>query len=133
MKVTPYLFLGGRCQAALSFYQAAVGAEVLFLQRFKDAPQHGSEPMGPPDGVMHATIKIGDSTLHVSDGDGKPQSASGFSLSLSAKDTADGQRLFRALAEDGKITAPFEKQFWSEGFGMLTDRFGMPWMVNVEH
>ena len=63
MKVTPYLFLGGRCQAALSFYQAAVGAEVLFLQRFKDAPQHGSEPMGPPDGVMHATIKIGDQLI----------------------------------------------------------------------
>jgi len=133
MQVTPYLFLGGQCEAALSFYQAALGAEIVAVHRFKDAPAGSGEPMGPPEGVMHATLKIGDSLLHASDGDGRPQAASGYSLSVSAKDSAEGQRLFRALAEGGKVTMPFQKQFWSEGYGMLTDRFGVPWMVNVEH
>ena len=132
MQVTPYLMFQGRCQEAIDFYQACLGAELLFVQRFKDAP---GEPMGPPEGVMHASLKIGESTVHVSDG-GHPDIAGPFkgcSLSLSVKDAAEGQSRFNALGEGGKVVMPFQKTFWTEGFGMLTDRFGVPWMVNVDH
>jgi PhnB protein len=130
MQVTPYLHLNGQCEAALSFYRSAIGAEIVFMQRFKEAP---GECMGPAEGIMHASLKIGDSTLLASDGDGKPTAYSGFSISLSAKDATEGRRLFDALSQGGSVTMPFEKTFWTEGFGMLTDRFGVPWMVNVEH
>ena len=132
MKVTPYLALPGRCEEAIKFYQAHLGAQVLFLHRFKDAP---GKPMGPPEGVMHATLQIGDSVLHASDG-GHPAFAGpmrGCSLSLAAKDATEGQHKFDALAEGGKIVMPFQKTFWAEGFGMLVDRFGVAWMVNVDH
>jgi PhnB protein len=132
MTVDPYLFFGGRCEAALSFYQSTLGAELLFIQRFKDAPAQESEG-APPDAVMHATLKIGDSFIFASDGDGKPRAFDGFSLSLSVKDVAEGERVFAALADGGQVTLPFAKTFWAEGFGMATDRFGVPWMVNVEH
>ena len=133
MDVMPYLFLDGRCDAALSFYKSELGAEILFLQRFKDAPAQEGEPMGPPEGVMHASFKIGASTLMASDGSGANKELSGFCLSLSVKDVAEGERIFGKLAEGGNITMPFGKTFWTEGFGMVTDRFGVPWMVNVAH
>jgi PhnB protein len=133
MQVTPYLFLNGQCEAALPFYESALGAEILFMQRFKDAPSESGESMGPPDGIMHASLKIGDSLLFASDGHGKATPYQGFSISLSVKDTTEGRRVFDALSQGGNVTMPFEKAFWTEGFGMLTDRFGVPWMVNVEH
>lgn len=133
MDITPYLFLNGRCDEALSFYQSVLGAEILFVQRFKDAPSMGEGPMSTPDAVMHASFKIGDSTLMASDGDGTDRPLSGFSLSISAKDSTEGQRLFGKLAEGGTIVLPFGKTFWTDGFGMLTDRFGVPWMVSVAH
>ena len=133
MQVTPYLFLNGNCEAALSFYRSALGAEILFMQRMKDAPAQDSECAGSPEAIMHASLKIGDSLLLASDGDGKATPYSGFSISLSVKDTTEGRRVFDALAAGGSVTVPFEKTFWTEGFGMLTDRFGVPWMVNCEH
>lgn len=133
MDVTPYLFLNGRCEEALSFYQAALGAEVIFVHRFKDAPGQEGGPMGPPEGIMHASFKLGTSTLLASDGGPERRSLSGFSLSISVKDGAEGERVFAKLAEGGSVTLPFAKTFWTEGFGMVTDRFGVPWMVNIAH
>ncbi len=132
MGVTPYLYFSGRCEEALTFYKSAIGAEIVFMQRYKDAPGAGGEHMGPPESVMHASLKIGDSLLLASDW-GQPVAYNGFAISLSAPDAAQGRKLFDALSQGGKVTMPFEKQFWTEGFGMLTDRFGVPWMVNVEH
>jgi PhnB protein len=132
MRVDPYLFFSGQCEAALSFYQSTLGAEIVFIQRFKDAPQMERRD-SPPEGVMHATLKIGDSFIFGSDGDGKSRPFGGFSLSLSVKDVAEGERVFKALADGGSVTVPFDKTFWTEGFGMVTDRFNVPWMVNVAH
>ena len=134
MKVEPYLFFGGRCEAALLFYQAKLGAEVTIVQRFKDAPPgtQGSAT-APPDGIMHATLKIGDSLIFASDGDGEAKPFGSVALSLLVKDTAEGQRTFDALADGGTVVVPFQKTFWTEGFGTVTDRFGVPWMVNVAH
>ena len=133
MKVEPYLFFGGRCEDALSFYQSKLGAEVVFMQRYKDAPPQAGCQTLPPDGVMHATLKIGDSFIFASDGDGEAKPFGSVALSLLVKDTAEGQRLFDALADGGTVVMPFQKTFWTEGFGTATDRFGVPWMVNVAH
>jgi PhnB protein len=132
MRVQPYLFFEGRCDEALEFYRRALGAEVEMLMRFKDSPDPGSCPPGAEDKVMHASFRIGDATLMASDGrcQGQP-SFQGISLSLTAADDAEAERRFAALAEGGQVQVPLEKTFFSSRFGMVADRFGVPWMVVV--
>jgi PhnB protein len=132
MRVQPYLFFEGRCEEALEFYRRALGAEVEMLMRFKDSPDPGSCTAGTEDKVMHASFRIGDSTLMASDGrcQGQPR-FEGISLSLTAADDAEAERLFAALAEGGQVQVPLEKTFFSSRFGMVADRFGVPWMVVV--
>jgi PhnB protein len=137
MQVQPYLMFDGRCEEAIEFYKKALGAELAMLMRFKDspdAPPPGAVPPGSDNKVMHATLRIGDSIVMASDGNCAGQTAfAGFSLSVMVNDTAEAQRVFNALAESGKVLMPLGKTFWSPGFGMLTDRFGVGWMVNVAH
>ncbi|HXD05228.1 MAG TPA: VOC family metalloprotein YjdN [Burkholderiaceae bacterium] len=132
MQITPYLSFDGRCEKAVEFYKSRLGAQLMFITKFKDAPPD-SQHMGKPDDVMHCTLKIGDSILHASDGveAGKGE-MKGITLSISSKDVAEGKRLFDALSEKGQVVMPFQKTFWAEGFGMVNDQFGVPWMVNVE-
>jgi len=134
--IQPYLFFGGRCEEALKFYGTAVGAEVVMLMRFKECPEPmppGRIPAGWEDKVMHASFKINGSELMASDGCDSEQKFEGFSLSISVPDEAAAQKTFQALAEGGEITSPLAKTFWSPSFGMLTDRFGISWMVSVMH
>jgi PhnB protein len=132
MRVQPYLFFEGRCEEALEFYRRALGAEVEMLMRFKDSPDPGSCTAGSEDKVMHASFRIGDSTLMASDGRCQGQASfQGISLSLTAADDAEAERLFAALAEGGQVQVPLEKTFFSSRFGMVADRFGVPWMVVV--
>ena len=142
MHVQPYLFFEGRCEEALEFYRAKLGAEVTMLMRFKDSPAPagsaemcgGAEMSGPPAGnnVMHAELKIGDTTLMASDGMAKEAPVfRGFSLSLTAADEADAKRKFEALGEDGQVQMPLGPTFFSPCFGMVQDRFGVGWMVGV--
>ena len=135
MQVQPYLFFDGRCEEAVEFYKSALGAEVAMLMRFKDSPEPPDPAMVPPgsgDKVMHASFRIGDTTVMASDGrcQGQPSFA-GFSLSLTARDDAEAERLFTALAEGGQVQMPLAKTFFSSRFGMVTDRFGVPWMIVV--
>lgn len=133
--VQPYLFFGGRCEEALEFYRTALGAEVQMLTRFKESPE--PQP-GLPDcfeeKVMHASFRIGETTLMASDGmcDGKAN-FEGFSLSITVPDEAEAERVFGALGEGGLVTMLLEKTFWAPKFGMLQDRFGVGWMVSVMH
>lgn len=132
--VQPYLFFGGRCEEALTFYQSAVGAEVELLMHHKDSPEAPPPGMLPPgyeNKVMHVTFRIGGTTLMASDGCGESGGFSGFSLSLGVATEAEAARCFNALAEGGQVTMPLAKTFWSPCFGMLTDRFGMGWMITV--
>lgn len=136
MQVQPYLIFNGRCDEALKFYEQALGAKVQFLMRFKDAPPNPDQPSRPElaDKVMHASFTIGDSVLMCSDGDcNESQGAhQGYSLSLDPSTVEEGQRLFDALLADGGAAAmPFQKTFWALGFGMLKDRMGIHWMINV--
>jgi PhnB protein len=135
MNIRPYLFFEGRCEEAIEFYRGATGAELNGLMRYKDAPADGGS-MVPPDGadkVMHASLKIGKSEVLMSDGrcSGRPQ-FSGASLALSVVDEAAARTVFSALSEGGQVIAPLAKTFFSPSFGMLTDRFGLMWMVMVE-
>ena len=133
MSVQPYLFFNGRCEEALEFYGNAVGAKVEMISRFKDAPPGMAQP-GMENKVMHASFRIGETVLMASDGmsNGEPQ-FEGFSLSIDVPDEQKAESVFKALADGGKIRMPLEKTFWAPKFGMLEDRFGVGWMVSVQH
>ena len=133
--VQPYLSFDGRCEEAVEFYRRALGAEVTMLMRFKDSPeppQPGMCPPGSGDKVMHASFRIGDTTVMASDGrcEGRP-SFQGFSLSLTVPDEAEADRLFAALADGGQVQMPLARAFFSPRFGMVADRFALSWMIHV--
>lgn len=135
MQVQSYLFFDGRCEEAVEFYKKALGAKVEMLMRFRESPDPPPPGMVPPgfdDKVMHTSLRIGDTVVMASDGctDGKAD-FKGFSLSLAVAREADADRYFKALAEGGQVQMPLGKTFWSPRFGMLTDRFGVGWMINV--
>lgn len=136
MLVEPYLFFEGRCEEAMAFYTKAVGAKVEALMRYGESPEPPPPDMVPPDSqnkVMHALFRIGDSAVMGSDGNcsGK-QTFSGFSLTLTVPNEAEAREKFAALSEGGTVTMPLDKTFFSPSFGMLTDKFGVGWMVLVQ-
>ena len=132
MQVQPYLQFDGRCEEALEFYKKALGAQVEVMMRFNQSPeQHpGMCAPGNEDKIMHSCFRIGDTQIMASDGraEGKPV-FQGFALSVSARDAADADRMFGALADGGQVQMPLSKTFFSPRFGMVADRFGMGWMV----
>jgi PhnB protein len=134
MLVQPYLFFEGRCEEAVEFYRRTLGAEVTMLMRYKDSPEPPNAQSGPidPDKVMHASVRIGESTVLMSDGSasGKP-AFQGVSLSMTVRDDAEAKRMFAALSDGGQVQMPLGKTFFSSSFGMAADRFGVPWMVYV--
>ena len=132
--VQPYLFFGGRCEEAIEFYRTALGAEVEMLMRYKESPDPTGLPDCFQDKVMHASLRVGGTTIMASDG--RCEGAvnfEGFSLSITVADDAQAERIFGALGEGGIVTMPLEKTFWASKFGMLQDRFGVGWMVSVMH
>ncbi|WP_019142933.1 VOC family protein [Noviherbaspirillum massiliense] len=135
MQVQPYLVFDGRCEEAVTFYREALGAEVEMLMRVKDSPEPpppGTLAAGSENKVMHASLRIGETTVMASDGycHGRP-SFQGFSLSIQVTDEAQAERLFTALADGGQVQMPLSKTFFSPRFGMVADRFGVSWMINV--
>ena len=136
MDLQPYLFFDGRCEEAIEFYKSALGAKVEMLMRFKESPEKEACPQTPgtEDKVMHASVRIGNTMLLASDGYCKGQpSFQGFALSLTVQTEAEADRFFNALAEGGQVQMPLGKTFWSPRFGMVSDRFGVSWMVGVFH
>ncbi len=133
--IEPYLFFSGRCEEALSFYSTVLGAEVIYMMRYSDSPEAippGMLAPGFEDKIMHATFTIAGNTLMASDSSEENTSFNGFKLSLSLPTQAETERVFNLLAEGGSIEMPLAKTFWSPSFGMLTDRFGLGWMVSIE-
>jgi PhnB protein len=130
--VQPYLFFDGRCEEAIEFYRKTLGAEVEALIRYKDSPDPSVGEPGTGDKIMHASFRVGATTLLASDGQcqGTPN-FQGFSLSLTASDEAEAERLFAALGEGGQEQMPLSKTFFSPRFGMVADRFGVSWMIYV--
>lgn len=134
MLIQPYLFFEGRCEEAVEFYRRELGAEVTMLMRYKDSPEPPNAQCGPidPEKVMHASVRIGESTVLMSDGSasGKP-AFQGVSLSMTVRDDAEAKRVFAALSDGGQVQVPLSKTFFTSSFGMAADRFGVPWMVYV--
>ena len=131
MQLQPYLYFGGQCEAAIEFYKKAVGATVERFMRFDDSPQPHPEGAIPRDWghkVMHATLRIGESTVMASDGCGGSK-FDGFALSANVASDDEARRVFSALGEGGKVCMPLNRTFFAHSFGMVTDKFGVAWMV----
>jgi PhnB protein len=136
MTFTPYLSFNGRCDEAIAFYTRAMGAKVRMLMRFSDSPEPpppGCLPPGFENKVMHAELRIGDARLMCTDGPGAPEA--GFrnvSIAVEVEDEQQVRRMFDALADGGQVTMPPGRTFWSPCFGMLTDRYGLGWMIGMQ-
>ena len=137
MNTQPYLFFNGKCEEALEFYKSALGAKVDMMMRFSEStekPQPGMVPPGSENKIMHAAFKVGDTQVLASDGQcaGTP-SFQGFGLALNAANDAEAEKLFKAVGKGGQVQAPLGKTFFASKFGMVTDKFGILWMVMAEH
>ena len=143
MHIVPYLNFSGRCEEAIALYRSALGAETVMLMRNSEMPAPEGAPASEGrsdapaalDGnkVLHAELRIGKSSIMCTDGGGMPATSfAGIALSASVADEAEAKRVFAALGEGGSVQMPLDKTFWSPCFGMLTDMFGVSWMVGVE-
>lgn len=131
MKLNPHLNFDGNCAEAYRFYEQHLGARTLFSITYGASPMAGEFPAEYADKIMHATIEIGDVSVMGADSPpGYYQKPDGFCISLSFDDVAEAERVFNALAENGKVNMPLQQTFWARKFGMLIDQFGIPWMVN---
>ncbi|MGH8251981.1 MAG: VOC family protein [Steroidobacteraceae bacterium] len=131
-QIDSYLFFDGNCAEAMRFYEKTLGGKLEMMMKFAESPEPEHVPPGSADRVMHACVVLDGRMLMASDSmPGEPyKGMNGFSLSLAYPTVAEARKVFDALAMDGKVVMPLEKTFWVESFGMLTDRFGTPWMVS---
>lgn len=133
MRMNPYLSFRGDCEAAFKFYEEALGGKLGEVFRYGGTPMAGDVPADWHDKIMHGSVTIGDQVLMGADvAPAQYQTPQGLSLSLHVKDTADAERIFQRMAEAGTVVMPLEQTFWAARFGMLVDRFGIPWMINCE-
>jgi PhnB protein len=133
MQMSPYLSFKGECEAAFKFYERCLGGQLGAIFRYRGTPLAHQVPADWSDKVMHCSLTLGDEMLM--GGDVAPdryEEPRGFTLSLQIMSTAEAERIFRELAEDGRVVVPLEKTFWAARFGMLVDRFGIPWQINCE-
>jgi PhnB protein len=133
VQLVPYLIFDGQCEAAFKFYAECLGGKIEAMMPHRGTPveQHVSPDW--QDKILHARLNTGDGVLMGSDAPpGRYEEPKGFSVSLQVENPAEAERIFRALAEKGTVRMPLEKTFWAQRFGMLVDRFGIPWMVNCE-
>jgi PhnB protein len=138
MVIQPYLFFSGNCEQAVNFYVQQLGATLEMMMRYKEMPEEakqGNPQDVNPESIMHARLLIGETALMASDScpqDGADASHKGFALSLNPSTVDEGRELFEKLSQGGQVTMPYQSTFWAKGFGMLTDQFGVNWMINVE-
>jgi PhnB protein len=131
MDFTPYLNFNGTCAAAFTFYEQVLGGSIEFLQTHGDSPMKEHVPPDWHDKVIHVCLNVDGKRLMGSDAPAEHFApAQGMYINLIVETTAEGKRLFDALASGGKVTMPYAQTFWSPGFGMVVDRFGTPWMIN---
>ena len=133
MQVTPYLSFKGQCEAAFKFYEQCLGGQLGTIFRYAGSPLADQVPEDWSNKVMHASVTVGGQELMGADvAPADYEEPKGFSLSLQIKSTAEAERIFHELAEGGSVTMPLEKTFWAVRFGVVVDRFGIPWSINCE-
>jgi PhnB protein len=132
-KVEPYLFFNGNCEEAFKFYESVLGAKIEAMMPHEGTPAADHTPPEWRKKILHARMKVGDTALMASDAPpsdySKPQ---GFSISFSVESASEAERVFQALSEMGQVQMPMAETFWALRFGMLVDRFGIPWMINCD-
>jgi PhnB protein len=131
-QLNAYLGFDGNCAEAMRFYERVLSAKLGGMLRYGDSPMCDNVSPGSADRIMHASLWIDGAVLMAGDAPvGTPyEGMKGFSLTLTYPTVAEATSVFNALAEGGRVTMPLQKSFWAESFGMLTDRFGTPWIVN---
>jgi len=131
VQLNPHLHFNGECEAAFKFYEECLGGKITFMMPHEGTPIADQVPAEWRNKILHASLKVGDEVLMGADAPPdhyrKPQ---GFSVTLGMKDPAEAERIFHALAENGTVQMPLQETFWAARFGMLIDRFGIPWMIN---
>jgi PhnB protein len=133
MRLNPYLHFNGDCKEAFAFYEKCLGGKIVAMFPHAGTPAEEHTPPEWRDKIMHARLTVGDDVLMGSDAPPDRYSKpAGFSVTLQYEDPAEGKRVFELLAEGGTVIMPFAETFWAKGFGMMVDRFGIPWMVNCE-
>jgi len=133
MRLHPYLTFNGQCEEAFKFYTQCLGGKIEAMFTHGGTPAAEDVPPEWHNKIMHASLTVGDDVLMGSDAPpGSYEEAKGFCVSLQIKDPTDGERIFNALAENGTVRMPFQKTFWAVGFGVVVDRFGIPWIINCE-
>ena len=133
MRITTHLSFDGRCNAAIKFYQEALGAKLLVKMTWGESPMAKDAPPETHDLIMHSTLAVGDA--HIMCADAPPeryQKPAGMTVAINVTDKSEGERIFKALSTNGSVSMPYSETFWSPGFGMCTDQFGIPWMVNCD-
>lgn len=133
MQINAYLNFNGQCEAAFKFYEQVLGGKILMMSRFAESPMAQQMPAEMGGKILHARIQIGETIVMGSDAPGDRYSPQkGFALSLQVNTTAEAEKIFHALAENGQVGMTLGKTFFAERFGMLSDRFGVPWMIICE-
>ena len=133
MRMNPYLLFNGRCEEAFQFYSQCLGGKIEAMMPFAGTPAEQEVPAEWRKKIIHASLTVGDQVLMASDAPpGRYEEPKGFSVSLNVKNPAEAERIFQALTENGKVQMPLQQTFWAARFGMVVDRFGIPWMVNCE-
>ncbi|MEX3772593.1 VOC family protein [Pseudomonas sp. MYb118] len=134
MKINPYLIFNGDCKAAFTFYAQALGGQIEAMMDFASSPMRDEVPADLHNLILHTCLAVGDQKIMGSDTtpDRPTDDMAGCSISLNVDSIKEAERVFNALAEDGKIEMPLQATFWAARFGMLRDRFGVAWMVNCE-
>jgi PhnB protein len=133
MQMTPYLSFNGQCEEAFRFYERCLGAKVGAIFRYAGTPLVNEVPADWQDKVMHASLTLGEQTLMGGDvAPARYEQPRGISLSLQIKSTSEAERVFGELSRRGTITMPLEETFWAARFGVVVDRFGIPWLINCE-
>ncbi|MEK6288039.1 MAG: VOC family protein [Acidobacteriota bacterium] len=131
MQLSPYLAFNGQCDAAFKFYQQCLGGNIQTMMTYGDSPMADQVPSEWRDRIIHASLIVGETALLGADAppdrDVKP---TGFCVSIQIDDPAEAERIFDALSENGTVQMPLQQTFWAVRFGMVTDRFGIPWMIN---
>jgi PhnB protein len=134
MQINPYLLFTGQCEEAFKFYEKLLGGKIEVMMTHEGTPAEGGVPAEWQKKILHARMTTPGGVLMGSDAPpGRQAKPQGFSVSVSVDDPAEADRIYNALAEGAAaVTMPIQQTFWAERFGMLTDRFGIPWMVNCE-
>lgn len=133
MQINPYLNFNGNCAEAMRFYAEVLGGKDLRIMTFRDSPMAERMADSEKDMVMHARFAVGDFTIMASDSPGGRYSTpKGYAVCIGADAPEEAERIFEALSKGGNVGMPMAETFWARRFGMVTDRFGTPWLVNCE-